>query len=184
MGLFTWLTADTQEVIPAQGFKGGARAIHLLQPDGKPAIAEDLYEGYGHFGKIDAIAWLGRNNLPKDVASALSEQELEQVGHALGSNVYRDINTNEVFRFKMNESNTLDSIDEIKATDTGMYSEPHPKYGVSPTELIEQGVWVEHKYNIAFPLKFSFDANAVYEDLPASEQAIFKDGINSLFAHD
>lgn len=62
MGFFSWMTCDTNESISNQFSARGARTVYLLQPEGKPPIEEENYEGYGDFGGIDAYVWLATNN--------------------------------------------------------------------------------------------------------------------------
>jgi hypothetical protein len=43
------------------------------------------------------------------------------------------------------------------------------KDGLSANELLDHGLIKPVKATLAYPLKFSFDESAIYEDLPASE---------------
>ena len=72
MGFFSFKTADTQEPIRKM-HTGEHRTVFLLQPNSKPPIAEDAYEGYGDFGGIDYYQWLydanaESLNLPKNIS--------------------------------------------------------------------------------------------------------------------
>ena len=78
MGFFSWMTADTKEAIDNCHFST-PRRVHLLQPNGKPAIVEDAYEGYGVFGDVDAYEWLATNNLNADKIAAIGG-ELREIG--------------------------------------------------------------------------------------------------------
>ena len=81
MGVYSWLTADTQESIRVDH----RETVYLLQPNGQEAIAETRYEGYGKFGSfdIDAHEWLANVNAeqfgltPVDLP-ALSERRFRQ----------------------------------------------------------------------------------------------------------
>jgi len=67
MGFFSWKTADTKRPINnVYSKRPHKRTVYLLQPDSKPSIAENDYEGYGNFGGVDAYAWLARMNLGID----------------------------------------------------------------------------------------------------------------------
>jgi len=63
---------------------------------------------------------------------------------------------------------------------TGNYGTIEPKFGKTPNELIESGEWevvsiqkaIKKKYpdwEFKYALKFSFDPNAVYEELPLAK---------------
>lgn len=62
MGLFSWLTSDTNESIRVFG----PRPVYLLQPNGEPPLEQPVYEGYGVFGGVDAYEWLAdMNGVPR-----------------------------------------------------------------------------------------------------------------------
>ena len=109
-GFYKLLTADNQESI-RNIYAGECRTVYLLQPDGKPSIKEEAYEGYGVFGSVDAFVWLAMHNL--------SAEHLRQF-------------ENDIERVR------------------------------------DHGCAMEN-VDCAIPLKFSFDKDAVYEKLPASE---------------
>ena len=110
MGFTSFLTADNQESIRNR-YAGNCRTVYLLQPDNRPPIKEEAYEGYGVFGHIDAFVWLAMHNL--------SAEHLRQFE---------------------------DDIDRVR----------------------DIGCDLEND-ECLFPLKFSFDKDAVYEKFPASE---------------
>jgi hypothetical protein len=56
MGLFSWITADTDESIPCTGACREHFTVYLLQPKGLPTLKETDYEGYGVFGGRDVYA--------------------------------------------------------------------------------------------------------------------------------
>lgn len=51
MGFFSWLTADTKRSLSV--FSN--RPSYLLQPNGKPPISTDTYDGFGNFGDTNAM---------------------------------------------------------------------------------------------------------------------------------
>jgi hypothetical protein len=116
MGFFSWKTADTQESIPNIHAGKPIRTVYLLQPGGKPSIAESSYGGYGYFGGIDAYAWLARMNSEEDWTDK-PDKEIRDFG----------------IRW-----------------------------------------WFHEREKIRYPLKFSFNPNAVYEALPASEECEYQ----------
>lgn len=83
MGYFSWKTADTGQTIWNEESHQGARTTFLLQPDGKPPLREDSYEGYGVFGGVDAYAWLARQNLPAERTEGKSDDALREEGITL-----------------------------------------------------------------------------------------------------
>ena len=52
MGLFSWLTADTQESIPCVHSNRPTFTVHMITEDGQ-IFTEKAYEGYGVFGGKD-----------------------------------------------------------------------------------------------------------------------------------
>jgi len=66
MGFFSFKTSDTNESIANihSDHPNKGRTVYLVQPNGKPPIAENAYNGYGDFGDIDAYAWLAKFNAP------------------------------------------------------------------------------------------------------------------------
>lgn len=65
MGVFSWITADTEKSIPVEGNLGHKKCftVYLLAPDGT-YYQEDYYQGYGVFGGRDAFALLAQWNEP------------------------------------------------------------------------------------------------------------------------
>lgn len=171
MGYFSWLTADTRESIANIDSKYSATdAVYLLQPNGKEPIAENEYEGYGVFGGVDAYVWIAEQNLNSELKSYLSDDELRDYGIAIDmGSYYEDINDGIKYSFHHNHL-----VDEVYAFE-GNYETIQRKYGKTPNQLIKDGTWIEKPMRELlikgeyFPLKFSYDKNAVYEDLPASE---------------
>lgn len=166
MGFFSWLTADTGESIANIHSTRKTRTVYLLQPNGEPPIEEPAYGGYGMFGGTDAHVWLARHNLPAEKLAPLSNEQLRGVGVTLEVGSFyvdqRDGSKHAIF----DESPSL--IDPSIMAHLTTYDGHVPSLGGIPNDLIEQGVLVEHQFELQFPLKFSFDPNAVYEDLERS----------------
>lgn len=114
MGMFSFLTADTDESISNVHSERGARTVYLLQPNGKKPIKESRYDGYGGFGPYDCFIWLVEMNAEaiNVNASALSHDQKRDLGIDL---------------------------------------------------------FFSRASECVYPLKFSFNENAVYEQLEASE---------------
>ena len=136
MGMFSWLTADTEESVLhiASGAQEPSRPVYFLLPNGQPPICEPDYQGQGEFFYVDAFEWLARVNLPelgidKDRLTHLKQEELRQIGIVLH---YREDNTDEVLM----------------------------QYGLDDLIPFDE--------TLPYPIKLSYSADAVYEDLPAS----------------
>lgn len=192
MGYFSWLTADTLESIPVAGCDHPdhpSREVWLLQPNGECAIHEPSYQGYGVFGGIDAYQWLALHNLPPhllppasrgEAAAAsrmapngfmtrvLTRDELRTVGVSLAhSSWIEDPETGRRMTVFHHGPDIIDpTIEHLALT----WAQPVPGYdGASANELVAQGRVVKKQFDIAVPLKFSFDPHAIYENLPASQ---------------
>jgi hypothetical protein len=62
MGIFSWITSDTNESIPAAGY-GGTLPVKMITPDGR-VWEESEYAGYGVFGGQDFFELVAElNNL-------------------------------------------------------------------------------------------------------------------------
>lgn len=170
MGFFSWLTSDTEESI-ANVHTGRCRPVYLLQPGGQEPICEPAYEGSGEFGGVDAYAWVARANSP---AAALADMNEDQV-HDLGllmtdGTILRDAQTGELWSVRRPVPAELG----IQVNNfPNSWMTVIPELGMSPAELRECGRFVSARLrdhmDIKYPLKFSFDKNAVYEDLPAAQ---------------
>ena len=163
MGYFSWKTAGDQ----GKSIRVGSRAF-LLQPDGRPAIEEPSYDGYGEFGGVDAYVWLARENLPKEILAGADHEDLRDFGIALdGGSVYRDTVSGEIWCVYHDRRALVGG-----RYFSGRYSDVSDAWGMSPNDALEAGRLVEIPISdlvpVHRPLKFAFSADAVYEDLPAS----------------
>lgn len=171
MGCFSWLTADTRESISLfdSGLPNAGRTVYLLQPGGMPPTEEPAYEGYGRFGDVDAYVWLAQHNLPKKLWSGLDEGNIALLGIALEcGSVLIDPKTGSVWSI-FSDHRAIVGGSHFR----GRWDEEMPDYGATPNDLVESGRLVDTPvadlYEVKFPLKFSFNPNARYEDLPASD---------------
>jgi hypothetical protein len=145
------------------------RPVYLLQPNELPPILEPAYQGYGNFGGTNVFAWLATHNLSPDKLEGLSKDMVQNYGILLDTGTYCvDQETGRSWACELH----------VKPLQLGLSTFPH--YGAvvidnkTPNELIESGRWVKKPMTeligaIKYPLKFSFDQNAVYEDWSASE---------------
>lgn len=167
MGFFSWKTSDTNESI-ANEYTDHCRTVYMLQPNGEPPIKEAAYPGYGEFGGVNAMQWLAEQNFPN--VGGLSGDELLQIGIALDcGDVFVDEQTQEVWHVfhdgrKVVPGNYF----------PGKFDEPIPQLGgMSSNDLKSSGRLkrraIRDIRRIEFPLKFSFNPDARYEDLPAAE---------------
>lgn len=166
MGYVSWLTADTRESIPVRYSDREQRTVYLLQPNGAPPIAETHYQGFGGFGGISVYDWLVDHNAPADRIEELRDDMWFPVQLSTGMRYFRDVETGD--RFCVFHTGPC-AIDPTIAAHRCTYADPLPGYGVSANDLVEQGRIVKEFLPVAFPLKFSFDPAARYEDLPPSD---------------
>lgn len=179
MGAFSWLTADTEESIPVSySPRHKGRTVYMLQPGEDPAIAEPEYEGYGRFGGKSAYVWLAERNLTADQIAAVragadeemdAESQLYQIGVTLEMGkyfVHRDTGVKYSVFHPIHPATGVETVHI-----NGTYGEPREEFGgLDANDAIKDGVIVPHPVPAPkFPLKFSFDPDAVYEDLPASK---------------
>jgi hypothetical protein len=170
MGFFSWLTSDTEESI-ANVHTGQCRPVYLLQPEGQPPICEPAYEGYGKFGGVDAYEWVARENAPSDVLATLDRDQVRSIGHLMANGtILRDTHTGALWSIHVHVPGGLG----VKVNNfQHSWMTVIPELGMTPNELRESGRFVSARLrdhiNIKYPLKFSFDKNAVYEDLPAAK---------------
>ena len=173
MGFFSWQTSDTQETIANihSGHPNSLRTVYLLQPKGLPPISESNYNGYGEFGGREAYAWVAINSMIPVFSNLTDAETLRLIGISisLNSDVYEDHNGQlHSFHCSFRELGIKPFV--------GTYATIDPDFGKSPNELIESGEWriktfidvIKFKFPEFVPafLKFSFDKNAVYEELP------------------
>ena len=167
MGVFSWLTSDTEKSIQW----GVKRTAYLLQPGGQPSIAEPCYEGYGRFGGVDAYVWLFENNkqLFKGDTSELTDEQKRIVGIYLeDGEVCQDPETGQIYHVDADLSCIVPG--EI----IRYYFDEVPGFGGKTVrELLDSGrftkVPVSQFVKIKYPLKFSFNPEARYEHLPAAK---------------
>lgn len=113
MGMFSFLTADTEKSISNVHSVRGAKTVYLLQPNGKKPIKEERYDGYGDFGPYDCFVWLVEHNA-----------------------------------------------EAIGVDPSSMSHEEKRSLGID--------LFFDRSAECVYPLKFSFNENAVYEKLEAS----------------
>jgi len=167
MGFFSWRTCDTGESVAApyaEHPRAGDR-VYLLQPGEREPIS-GVYDGYGRVGGEDVSVWLARMNAREyGVDLPLDEDEQERLGAAIDEgSYYYDIVTGQRWAF-------ISTMSELVGARLfpGKYDDVIDELGRTPNQLIESGRWTEHELEPpTYPLKLSFDPNAVYEDWPAS----------------
>lgn len=171
MGMFSWLTADTDVSISSS--HNAMPPVYLLQPGGKEPIMEELYDGYGHFGGVDAYEWLAKENLSPELLKAYlddsprNELRVLGIGLEMGRYFYCPETGDNWVVFHVGYAWLLPN---AKAH-YGTYEEIIEGFGASANDLIKTGRFVEKRFSdsVRYPLKFSFNPKAKYEDLPASE---------------
>ena len=180
MGFFSWLTADTEESIPvAISPRHKGRTVYMLQPGDEPALAEDDYRGDGIFDGENAYVWLARRHMSaEDLAEVEKQAEghpdhidtmLHQIGVSIELGQYyehRDTGVKYAIFHPLHRATGV----EATLLDCNFITKRPEFGGLNANEAMEQGILVSHKVpKPRYPLKFSFDPNAVYEELPASK---------------
>jgi hypothetical protein len=172
MGFFSWTTSDSRKSI--RNVRSiGCKTVYLLQPNGAPPIEEPAYNGYGVFGGVDAHVWLARMNLPKESLAGLTDSQLRSAGIDMDcGNLLRIKKDGKLYGVFHGASNIYKAMGIDVECFKGRWSDPIPAFGMSPNQMIDAGlaeaINVLSVYAIRYPLKFSFDRNAKYEDLPAA----------------
>jgi hypothetical protein len=100
MGFFSWTTADTNESIPSVHSNRSTQTVYLLQPNGRPPIEEECYEGYGVFGGQDAYEWLARQNA-EALGIDLSGLDFDDV-RSVGIEMFFDMDVPVPLKFSFN----------------------------------------------------------------------------------
>ncbi len=169
MGFFSWKTCDTNESI-ANDQTDRCRPVYMLQPDGKPAIYEPSYSGYGKLAGVDCYEWLGRMNKSElGITEPMSEQWLVTLGISLDvGSVVKRVADGALFSVFMRQ------LAVPTATHLPIqYSVPCDEFGgLSVNAALEQGlaerIEVSEQITVPYPLKFSFNPDAIYEDFGPS----------------
>lgn len=171
MGFFSWKTSDTKESIPAEASGRLMRTVYLLQPNGLPPISEPYYQGYGVFGGVDVYHWLPRMNaqaLDLDLSN-VDEDTLRSIGIQMDvGHVFKDTETGKIWHIYHDSRALIDG--EYFA---GSFVDFIPELNGSANQLIGNGrlkqFAISDLVDWPYKLKFSFSKDAVYEDLPPSE---------------
>lgn len=171
MGFFSFMTADTNESIPSHYSGRNIKPVYMLQPNGEH-ICEPFYEGYGVFGGVDCYQWVAENNpdnLKVDIKTLNDEEKrLAGIGLCLGS-IYIDVRNEELWSIFHDERFIVETKHH-----KGTYDDFNDDLGGTPNDLIAKGILKEIPIKslspLKHPLKFSFDKNASYWDLPGSEE--------------
>lgn len=169
MGFFSWKTADTGESIPnVHSSRHAGRPVYFLQPDGRPAIREPAYDGYGVFGGHDVHLWLAHQNLPAQALRGFSRDDQRSMGIALdtGGNLHRDVVTGELCTI-FYDMPFLAHVG-VQATHVPQrWDLPVKAFGgLSPNDAVAtrrlEPVPLDQVMMLRCPLKFSFNPKADY----------------------
>lgn len=171
MGFFSWTTADTNESVSNTFAERPTRTVYLLQPNGEQPIRERNYEGYGVFGGIDVHDWLAERNA-ESLGLDVNEMDIEarrMVGIALSvGTCLKDERTGDIWHVFHDARSVVPG---HYFPDT--YGEVIPALGAPANQLIASGrltvQMIKDVVKAPYPLKFSFLAEARYEDLPESD---------------
>lgn len=167
MGFFSWKTSDTGESIANRHSSRPTKPVYLLQPNGKAPICEREYQGYGIYGGVFVYDWLAEINF--------GDKSLVNVAiNADCGGYYEDANTAYLCKMHLSEA----EFRKVVLTDKTVvvfenYAALLPNW-MTPNQCIKAGLWHEAQIPLTYPLKFSFDPTARYEDLPAAESCEFQ----------
>jgi len=183
MGFFSWMTSPMpgkeSESIPNAHSSRGVRPVYLLQPHGQAPIVEYAYDGYGVFDTVDAFVWLAQNNIRPELTSKMDFDTLRNAGISIDNppRMYQDKEGNRyAFSGSWYGSNSYPGHEQILTFRN--YMEVSPFDGMDYNAAIEQGVLTRIPLEVVlsevgtgtfYPLKFSFNPEAQYDSLPASE---------------
>lgn len=168
MGYFSWLTSDSLESIMCEDSGCPTRPVFLLQPNGQEPIRQEAYQGFGMFGETDAYVWLAERNLTPEQRNGLGEDMLRDIGITLDCGHYFvDAQTGDKWSVFHDGAQI---VDPTILHFPGNYEQVMPTFGETPNALIASGKLVRKGFAeyVALPLKFSFEASAVYEGLEPS----------------
>lgn len=178
MGFFSWKTAahnESDRISVASPAFLNMPTVYLLLPDGSH-IKEDEYDGYGVFGGKDVYQLLGEHTARKaglDPAQYQSE-EIRNLGISIDvGDLKRDMETGQLWSVFSEHTQLMDAlIPEVKHFPHS-YADIIPEYEKSANDLVKEGRFVSVPFKTlidpGFEVKLSFDPNAVYADLPVSE---------------
>lgn len=170
MGFFSWKTADTKESIPSIHSSREPMKAYLLQPGGAPALLDNCaYEGYGKIAGVDVYEWLAEQNF--------GDKTLVDIAITADCGHYYVDENNVVYMCSMhiNEKHdkylrlTLNNPDGEIVYFSNYGASIDKLGGMSANDAIAIKVLHEQKIPLKYPLKFSQNPDAVYEELPASE---------------
>lgn len=168
MGFFSWLTADTDESIANVYSDREVKTVYLLQPNNLPPIEEPAYEGSGTFGGTDVYAWLAKMNFGDE--SLVSLAITADCGH------YHE-DADAIYLCSLHIPPEMEApfrkvtgAAEKPIVFFETYERPiETRGGRTMNQLVEAKAVERKTIALKYPLKFSFNPKARYEDLPASE---------------
>ena len=165
MGFYSWKTADTDKSIANVHSGKPVKTVYLVQPAGRPPIKESCYKGYGVFGGVDAYKWLANENF--------GDESLDDVTINADCGLYlEDAVAIYLCSIHLSAENFKKAVPtNKKIVMFGRYDELLPN-GMTANEMSEKGF--SKAIELKFPLKFSFDPDAVYENLPASDRCPYQ----------
>lgn len=164
MGCFSWKESGTNKAIKIMQ----KEPVYLLQPNGNH-IKECEYDGYGRFGGVDAYVWLAKTNRPDLCKDDIDHNRslgicFESIYMDKKSGIFRDADNGTLHSF--HHHTLLEAIQPFKGNCSSEYEK-----GLTYSEAIEGGILVDFNPfgEVKYPLKFSSDPNANYDELPFAQ---------------
>ncbi|QSV17645.1 hypothetical protein [Photobacterium ganghwense] len=199
MGFISFIADGDTSIANVRSSHHSGRPVYLVQPNGQASICEPSYSGYGVFGGCDAFMVLAKNNMPKSTLAMFSGQEevLRNVGISLFRGLRLYATPCDAYigpKYHLIAAAALgylpdvillhDDTDQLtvqrqapcgliaaEGRDTVNYK------GTVNTlnKFVVDGIF--HKLilpQLKWPLKFSFNAEAYYDDLPPTEECPYQ----------
>lgn len=179
MGFFSWQTCDKEQSV-MNSLTDECKTVYLLQPNGKPALYEPAYDGYGVFGGVDAYQWLMETNadhLGIDLNGLDDEaRRITGINLAIGS-VCKDSQTGEFWSYA-DKNNRIElligSLENSPVVNTfESWGSMIEQYNTTVNDLINSGRFERIEINtlleVRYPIKLSFYKHTDYNDYPASK---------------
>ena len=177
---FSWNTSTgvnnpIAEPILVKEHNPSAPVVYLIQPNDVKPLSESNYKGDGVFDGVDAFDWLADNNLPEHAINTFYGQKRE-LGLGLMNAFYYESTTGEYFAQGMyqvlcsllvsNKTMLINHLNTLVVAD-GISS--------SVQEHINDGrLFLKSlSEHLRYPLKFSFDELAKYDDLDRASLSLY-----------
>lgn len=171
MGFASWLTADKRESIYNR-YTDKCKPVYLLQPNGETPIRDDAYDGYFHINGVPAYAWVAKRNLPKSMLEGKDDYQLQGLGIRISEKL-NSFYLNNVYCVMKDEEEIVNYLHLIPESQSYLVMDYDDLVELPTGEFVkcnsQRLLSNRLKPAIPYPLKLSFNPDAIYENYPASE---------------